>query len=130
MAWLTAAARTISGERRSGRLARTIPCYRERTMNIGYELLSISLEVVAFFCVTIDLYGQSRLDTASKKLGSVMDSALRWVTPATSAWVEEIDSTLKVKNTYFQIRRYFLIVGGTVLYLLIMYLIFKYLLSS
>jgi hypothetical protein len=39
------------------------------------ELVSISLEVLAFFFVTVDLYGESRLDQLTVRLSSAMESS-------------------------------------------------------
>ena len=43
-------------------------------MNVENELISVSLEIVAFFFVTVDLYGKERLDRLTVLLLSVMES--------------------------------------------------------
>jgi hypothetical protein len=56
-----------------GRMARNETVRRrlqnwDGTMTSRIELISISVETIAFFCVTIDLYGKHRLRAATKKL--------------------------------------------------------------
>jgi hypothetical protein len=46
------------------------------------EFISVCLEIVAFFCVTLDLYGKERLEALTERLVCVTGIVLRWFTRA------------------------------------------------
>jgi hypothetical protein len=75
-------------------------------MTAPYELISVSLEIIAFFFVTIDLYGKDRLKTADEKL-----------TKATEFLVTRCMQTLRIWSSAKEDDKNFPIVGtglGTV----------------
>src|SRR5262245_18916014 len=42
-------------------------------MDVKREFISVTLEIVAFFCVTIDLYGRQRLEASTAALTSALE---------------------------------------------------------
>ena len=55
-------------------------------MNDKLELLSVSLEIVAFFCVTIELYGEVRLEAATKRGSEIARDLHDLVLSGVRAW--------------------------------------------
>jgi hypothetical protein len=43
------------------------------------DLISVSLETVAFFFVTVDLYGEERLGRLTVRVSSALDSTSTWI---------------------------------------------------
>jgi hypothetical protein len=55
-------------------------------MNDKLELLSVTLEIVAFFFVTIELYGTERLDAATKRSSEIARDLHERVLAGVRAW--------------------------------------------